>query len=145
MCPMNKETSCAGELGTMAVWWFHKVISHKIWAFPLAAVTAERMKDETMQARSWANSAITARHGNRKGNSLACFIEKHSKDNVIIGHCQHEFMRGKSRLTNLICFYDKVTQLVGQRKTVDVIFLDFIKLSMLFLTVSFWEKHSAYH
>ncbi|KAJ7403023.1 hypothetical protein BTVI_81223 [Pitangus sulphuratus] len=34
-------------------------------------------------------------------------IEKHLKDNNVIGHSQHSFMRGKSCLSNLISFYDK--------------------------------------
>ncbi|KAJ7412797.1 hypothetical protein WISP_94411 [Willisornis vidua] len=34
-------------------------------------------------------------------------IENHLKDNAVIGHSQHGFMRGKSCLSNLISFYDK--------------------------------------
>ncbi|KAJ7397477.1 rna-directed dna polymerase from mobile element jockey-like [Pitangus sulphuratus] len=34
-------------------------------------------------------------------------IGKHLKDNTVIGHSQHGFMRGKSCLSNLISFYDK--------------------------------------
>ncbi|KAJ7406126.1 RNA-directed DNA polymerase from mobile element jockey-like protein [Pitangus sulphuratus] len=49
-------------------------------------------------------------------------IEKYLKGNAVIGHSQHGFMRGKSCLSNLISFYDKV---VDQRKPVDEIFLDF--------------------
>ncbi|RMC19206.1 hypothetical protein DUI87_03811 [Hirundo rustica rustica] len=33
--------------------------------------------------------------------------EKHLKDNIVIGQNQHNFSRGKSRLSNLISFYDK--------------------------------------
>lgn len=51
--------------------------------------------------------------------------EKH-KDNTIIHNSQHEFQRGRSRLPNLISFYE-ITQVVDHRKTVDVIFLDFRK------------------
>ncbi|GAB0190793.1 mitochondrial enolase superfamily member 1 [Grus japonensis] len=54
-------------------------------------------------------------------------IEKHLKDNAVIGHSQHGFVRGRACLTNLISFYDKVTHLVDQGKPVDVIFLDFSK------------------
>lgn len=36
-------------------------------------------------------------------------------------------MKGKSCLTNLISFYDKVTWLVDEGKAVDAVFLDFIK------------------
>ena len=31
-------------------------------------------------------------------------IEKHLRDNAVLGHSQHGFMRGKSCLTNLISF-----------------------------------------
>uniref|UniRef100_A0A8C3BXM4 Reverse transcriptase domain-containing protein n=1 Tax=Cairina moschata TaxID=8855 RepID=A0A8C3BXM4_CAIMO len=40
---------------------------------------------------------------------------------------QHEFMRGRCCLTNLISYYDKITHLVDQGKPADVIFLDFSK------------------
>ena len=45
--------------------------------------------------------------------------EKHLRDNAVIGPSQHGFARGKSCLTNLISFYDKVTQLVDQGKPGD--------------------------
>ncbi|GAB0184195.1 mitochondrial enolase superfamily member 1 [Grus japonensis] len=54
-------------------------------------------------------------------------IKKHLKDNTVIGHSQHGFMRGRACLTNLVSFYDKVTHLVDQGKPVDVIFSDFSK------------------
>ena len=53
--------------------------------------------------------------------------EKHLKDNTVIGQSPHGFTSRRSCLTNLISFYDKITQLVDQRKTVSVIFLDFSK------------------
>ena len=54
-------------------------------------------------------------------------IEAHLGDNGVIGPSQHGFMRGRSCLTNLISFYDKITHLVDQGKPADVIFLDFSK------------------
>ncbi|GAB0210316.1 mitochondrial enolase superfamily member 1 [Grus japonensis] len=54
-------------------------------------------------------------------------IERHLKNNAIIRHSQHGFTKGKSCLTNLISFYDKVTCLVDEGKAVDVVFLDFSK------------------
>lgn len=47
-------------------------------------------------------------------------IEKHLKDSVVMGHSQHRFMRGKSSLSNLISFFDKVTPQLWS-------FLDFSK------------------
>ena len=40
--------------------------------------------------------------------------EAHLGDNVVIRPSQHAFMRGRSRLTNLISFYDKITHQVDQ-------------------------------
>ncbi|KAK4826984.1 hypothetical protein QYF61_013084 [Mycteria americana] len=51
-----------------------------------------------------------------------------SKDNNQgIKPSQHGFRKGRSCLTNLISFYDKVTRLVDEGKAVDVVYLDFSK------------------
>jgi len=49
----------------------------------------------------------------------------HMKDNQGIRPSQHEFMKGRSCLTNLISFYDQVTHLVDEGKVVGVHYLDF--------------------
>ncbi|PKU47065.1 rna-directed dna polymerase from mobile element jockey-like [Limosa lapponica baueri] len=49
------------------------------------------------------------------------------KDTQVIRPSQHGFMGGRSCLTNLISFYDKVTHLVDEGKAVDVVCLDFSK------------------
>ncbi|GAB0203973.1 mitochondrial enolase superfamily member 1 [Grus japonensis] len=54
-------------------------------------------------------------------------ITWHVQDNQGIRPSQHGFMKGRSCLTNLISFYDKVTCLVGGGKAVDVVYLDFTK------------------
>ncbi|KAK4811897.1 hypothetical protein QYF61_014930 [Mycteria americana] len=41
---------------------------------------------------------------------------------------EHAFMKGRSCLTNLISFYDKVTHLVDEGKAVDIAYLDFSKV-----------------
>jgi len=69
--------------------------------------------------------------------------EKHLKDNAVIGHSLRRFMRGRSCFTNLISFYDKVTHLADQGKPVGAIFLDSVKLLILFLTASFQTKCPA--
>ena len=45
----------------------------------------------------------------------------------VISNSQHGFRVGRSCLTNLICFYDKVIKSVDQGKSYDIVFLDFSK------------------
>ncbi|KAK4825217.1 hypothetical protein QYF61_025489 [Mycteria americana] len=54
-------------------------------------------------------------------------ITRHVQDKQMIRLSQHGFMKGRSCLTNLISFYDKVTCLVDEGKAVDVVYLDFSK------------------
>ncbi|KAK4829760.1 hypothetical protein QYF61_006484 [Mycteria americana] len=54
-------------------------------------------------------------------------ITRHVEDNQGINPSQHGFRKGRSCLTNLISFYDKVTRLVDEGKAVDVVYLDFSK------------------
>ncbi|PKU36965.1 rna-directed dna polymerase from mobile element jockey-like [Limosa lapponica baueri] len=49
------------------------------------------------------------------------------KDTQVIRPSQHRFMKGRSCLTSMISFYDKVTHLVDEGKAVDVVYLDFSK------------------
>ncbi|KAK4827799.1 hypothetical protein QYF61_021791 [Mycteria americana] len=52
-------------------------------------------------------------------------IKWHVEDNQGIKPSQHGFRKGRSCLTNLISFYDKVTCLVDEGGSVDVVCLDF--------------------
>ena len=54
-------------------------------------------------------------------------LTKHVRDNQGIRPSQHGFMKGRSCLTNLISFYDRVTRLVDEGKPVDVVYLKFSK------------------
>ncbi|KAK4823250.1 hypothetical protein QYF61_000217 [Mycteria americana] len=54
-------------------------------------------------------------------------IEGHLKTNAIIRQSQHGCTKGKSCLTNLVSFYDKVTRLMDEGKVVEVVCLDFRK------------------
>ncbi|KAK4830617.1 hypothetical protein QYF61_012342 [Mycteria americana] len=54
-------------------------------------------------------------------------ITRHVGDNQGVKPSQHGFRKGRSCLTNLISFYNKVTRLVDEGKAVDVVYLDFSK------------------
>ena len=41
-------------------------------------------------------------------------IEAHLGDKAVIGPSQHGFVKGRSCLTNLISYYDKITRIVDQ-------------------------------
>jgi len=59
---------------------------------------------------------------------LLSTLTRHVKHKQGIRLSQHGFMKGRSCLTNLISFYDQVTNLVDEGKAVDVIYLDFSKV-----------------
>ncbi|CAM4704989.1 unnamed protein product [Lepidochelys kempii] len=54
-------------------------------------------------------------------------ILKHLEERKVIRNSQHGFTKGKSCLTNLIAFYDKITGSVDEGKAMDVLFPDFSK------------------
>ncbi|GAB0189732.1 hypothetical protein GRJ2_001438500 [Grus japonensis] len=54
-------------------------------------------------------------------------VVRHAQDNQVIRPSQRGFMKGRSCLTNLISFYDKVTRLVDEEKAMNVVYLDFSK------------------
>ncbi|KAK4810627.1 LOW QUALITY PROTEIN: hypothetical protein QYF61_007364 [Mycteria americana] len=54
-------------------------------------------------------------------------ITRHVEDKQGIKPSQHGLRKGRSCLTNLISFYDKVTCLMDEGKAVDVVYLDFSK------------------
>lgn len=44
-----------------------------------------------------------------------------------VGKTKHRFTKGRSCLTNMIFFYDEMTALVDEGRTVAIIYLDFSK------------------
>ncbi|KAJ7400799.1 rna-directed dna polymerase from mobile element jockey-like [Pitangus sulphuratus] len=71
-------------------------------------------------------------------------ITRHVQDNEGISPSQCGFVKGKSCLTNLIfSFYDKMTRLVDEGKSVHIIYLDFSKAFDI-ISHSILEKLPAY-
>jgi hypothetical protein len=54
-------------------------------------------------------------------------IVKHLKENNCIRDSQHGFVKGKSCLTNLLLFLEKLTKIVDDGQPADVLYLDFSK------------------
>ncbi|PKU30031.1 rna-directed dna polymerase from mobile element jockey-like [Limosa lapponica baueri] len=71
-------------------------------------------------------------------------ITQRMKDTQMIRPSQHGFMKGRSCLTHLISFYDKVTRLVDEGKAVDVVYLDFSKASDMVSHGILLEKLAAH-
>ncbi|GAB0202882.1 mitochondrial enolase superfamily member 1 [Grus japonensis] len=67
-------------------------------------------------------------------------ITQHVQDNQVIRPSHHGFMKGRSCLTNLISFYDKMTCLVDEGKAVDVVYLDFSKSFDTISTAFSWRN-----
>ena len=51
------------------------------------------------------------------------FLVKHK----LINSSQHGFLKARSCLTNLLCFFEEITKWVDEGSPVDVIYLDFQK------------------
>jgi len=71
--------------------------------------------------------SLTSVPGSVTEQIILSAITWHVQDNQVIRLSQQGFMKGRYCLTNLISFYDKVTRLVDEGKSVDVVYLDFSK------------------
>ncbi|PKU33134.1 rna-directed dna polymerase from mobile element jockey-like [Limosa lapponica baueri] len=71
-------------------------------------------------------------------------ITSHIMDNQGIRPSQHGFMKGRSCLTNLVSFYDKMTWLLDEGKAVDIVYLDFRKAFDTVHPRVLMEKLAAY-
>ena len=97
--------------------------------------------------KEWKNAEVTAifKKGNKTdpGNyrpvSLTCIccklleefirdqIVNHMTENELYSECQHGFRKKRSCVTQLIEVYDKITEMIDDGKSVDIVYLDFRK------------------
>ena len=84
-------------------------------------------KDWKDDPGSYRPSSLTLVPGKVMEQIISGTIMDQLKVNQGIRLSQHGFTNGRSCLTNLISFYDKVTRLVDEGQAVDVVYLDFSK------------------
>ncbi|KAK4830600.1 hypothetical protein QYF61_012026 [Mycteria americana] len=93
----------------------------------LANVTPIYKKGRKEDPGNYRPISLTSVPGKLMEQIILSAITRHVEDNQGIKPGQHGFRKGRSCLTNLISFYDKVTHLVDEGKAVDVVYLDFSK------------------
>ncbi|GAB0204265.1 mitochondrial enolase superfamily member 1 [Grus japonensis] len=93
----------------------------------LANVTHIYKKGQKEDLGNYRSASLTSVLGEVMEQIILSAITWHVQDNQGIRPSQHEFRKGRSCLTNVISFYDKVTCLVDEIKAVDVVYLDFSK------------------
>ncbi|KAK4830936.1 hypothetical protein QYF61_014309 [Mycteria americana] len=93
----------------------------------LASVTPIYKKGWKEDPGNYRPVSLTSVPGKLMEQIILIAITWHVEDNQGIKPSQHGFRKGRSYLTNLISFYDKVTRLVDEGKAVDVVCLDFSK------------------
>ncbi|KAK4818831.1 hypothetical protein QYF61_019868 [Mycteria americana] len=93
----------------------------------LANVTPIFKKGRKEDPGNYRPVSLTSVPGKLMEQIILSAITRHVENNQGIKPSQHGFRKGRSCLTNLISFYDKVTCLVDEGKAVDVVYLDFSK------------------
>ncbi|KAK4828588.1 hypothetical protein QYF61_000040 [Mycteria americana] len=93
----------------------------------LANVTPIFKKGRKEDPGNYRPVSLTSVPGKLMEQIILSAITRHVGNNQGIKPSQHGFRKGRSCLTNLISFYDKVTRLVNEGKAVDVVYLDFSK------------------
>ncbi|KAK4828567.1 hypothetical protein QYF61_027657 [Mycteria americana] len=94
----------------------------------LANVTPIYKKGQKEDAGNYRPVSLTLVPGKIMERFILSALNKHVQDNQGIRPSKHGFRKGRSCLTKLISFYNKVTHLVDEGKAVDVTYLDFKKL-----------------
>ncbi|KAK4824547.1 hypothetical protein QYF61_016151 [Mycteria americana] len=93
----------------------------------LANVTPIFKKGRKEDPGNYRPVSLTSVLGKLMEQIILSAITRHVEDNQGIKPSQHGFKKGRSCLTNLISFYNKVTCLMDEGKAVDVVYLDFSK------------------
>ncbi|KAK4823485.1 LOW QUALITY PROTEIN: hypothetical protein QYF61_002549 [Mycteria americana] len=93
----------------------------------LANVTPIYKKGQKEDPGNYRPVSLTSVPGKLMEQIIFSAITGHVENNQGIKPSQHGFRKGRSCLTNLISFYDKVTRLVDEGKAMDVVYLDFSK------------------
>ncbi|TRZ12539.1 hypothetical protein HGM15179_014572 [Zosterops borbonicus] len=68
-------------------------------------------KGKKQDPRNYRSINLTSVPGKLMEKLVLRVIEKYQKDNAVVGHSQHSFIRRKSHLSNLVSFYDKGSHL----------------------------------
>ncbi|KAK4830744.1 hypothetical protein QYF61_013194 [Mycteria americana] len=84
-------------------------------------------KGRKEDSENYRPGSLTSVPGKLMEQIILSAIKGHVEDNQGIKPSQHGFRKGRSCLTNLISFYDKVTRLMDEGKAVDIVYLDFSK------------------
>ena len=107
----------------------------------MTAVFQKGWKDDP---GSYRPISLTSVSGKVMERILSGTIMDQLKVNQGIRPSQHGFTNGRSCLTNLISFYDKVTRLVDEGQAVNVVYLDFSKAFDTVLHNILMEKLAAH-
>ncbi|PKU41876.1 rna-directed dna polymerase from mobile element jockey-like [Limosa lapponica baueri] len=106
----------------------------------LANVMLIYKKGQKEYPRNYRPVSPTSVPGDLMEQIILSAITWYVQDKQVIRPSQHRVMKGRSCLTNLISFYDKVTFLVDHGKAVGAVYLDFSKASDTVSHSIFLEK-----